>query len=132
MQKIKLFIFSAIICCISTKSISQEKYLFPEGLALGGIHQYGREALYSDALAYKLYAGVVKPTAGETFINVDGSKKAVWTTMKPDSNGTFSGTALGSGYLYLRYISKKNQTAVLVATGHSSIFLLCYIFLHEL
>ena len=122
MQKIKLFIFSAIICCISTKSISQEKYLFPEGLALGGIHQYGREALYSDALAYKLYAGVVKPTAGETFINVDGSKKAVWTTMKPDSNGTFSGTALGSGYLYLRYISKKNQTAVLVATGHSMVY----------
>jgi len=122
MQKLTVFFISAIICCISIQSISQDKYLFPEGLALGGIHQYGREALYSDALAYKLYSGEVHPMAGETLGNLDGSKKSAWTPMRSDSNGNFSGAALGSGYLYLTYASKKNQVALLVATGHSMLY----------
>ncbi len=122
MQKLKstvsLLFFSLVMVALN----GQGKYLFQEGLALGNVHQYGREALYSDGLAYQLYNAGIKPAAGESFSYADGSKKAEWTAIKPDSAGNFRSPALGSGYLYLTYTSPKNQTAVLVATGHSMVY----------
>ena len=39
---------------------AQEKYYFTNGLTVNGIHRYGREALYSDKLAYQLYTNTIK------------------------------------------------------------------------
>lgn len=122
MQKLKSTVTLFFFCLFIVALKSQEKFVFEEGLAIGNVHQYGREALYSDGLAYQLYNGALKPASGESFSFADGTKKAVWTPVKADSTGSFRSAALGSGYLYLTYISPKNQTAVFVATGHSMVF----------
>ena len=112
-----------VLFCLFTVALNgQTRYFFPEGLAIGNVHQYGREALYSDGLAFQLYNAGIKPAAGESLSFAGGSKKAEWSAIKPDSAGNFRSAALGSGYLYLTYTSPKNHTAVLVATGHSMVY----------
>ena len=122
MQKFISIVSLLLSCLVVVGSNGQEKYVFQEGLAIGNVHQYGREALYSDGLAYQRYSAAVKPVAGETFSFAEGNKKSTWTAVKADSLGNFRSPALGSGYLYLTYTSPKNQTAVLVATGHSMVY----------
>ena len=122
MQKLISNSLMVMFCLFTVALKAQTRYFFPEGLAIGNVHQYGREALYSDGLAFQLYNAGIKPVAGESFSFADGSKKAEWMAIKPDSAGNFRSPALGSGYLYLTYTSPKNQTAVLVATGHSMVY----------
>jgi dienelactone hydrolase len=122
MQNIKSTLTILLLSLWSFTTNAQEKYLFKEGLAVGGVHQYGREALYSDALAYQLYSGSLKPKAGAEFSYSNGTKKAIWTAVQSDSSGGFRSGSLGSGYLYLTYNAAQAQTAILVATGHSMLY----------
>lgn len=90
-----------VLFCLFTVALhGQTTYFFPDGLAIGNVHQYGREALYSDGLAFELYQAGIKPVAGESLSFANGSKKAEWTAIKPDSAGSFRSATLGSGYLY--------------------------------
>lgn len=123
MQNFKFTLTVVFISLIYKISIAQEKYYFKDGLAISGVHQYGREALYSDALAYQLYSGIVKPTVGESFLLRSGNKQSNWALIKADSSGSFRDTALENGYLYLTYQSTKNQPAVLIASGHSMLYI---------
>lgn len=122
MQNIKSTLMVLLLSLLGFITNAQEKYFFKEGLAIGGVHQYGREALFSDALAYQLFSGSLKPKAGADFIYNNGKKKATWTTVQSDSSGGFRSGSLGSGYLYLTYNAAQAQTALLVATGHSMLY----------
>ncbi|MFN5641668.1 MAG: alpha/beta hydrolase-fold protein [Sphingobacteriales bacterium] len=112
-----LFIFFLFL---SIKVTAQEIHYFNEGLASGVVHQYGREALYTDRLAHALYSGSLKPIAGQPVLT-DSTQKT-WTIVKADSNHNFRSPFLGSGYLYLTYQSSKAQNALLIATGHSMVY----------
>lgn len=100
---------------------AQETFYFSEGLGSGAVHQYGRQAFYSDALALALYQGPLAPKEGAPVVN-DPEKKNTWKKMVADTNHVFRGEALGGGYLYLTYESPKKQTVVLIATGHSMLY----------
>ena len=115
------FLSLLFISTFIQSSIAQEVFRFTEGLASGAVHQYGREALYSDALAWQLYQQGLTPKEG-TLVIANPTKTNVWTSIKADSNGVFRGQSLGSGYLYLTYNSSKKQTAVIVAAGHSMFY----------
>ena len=118
MKKLILF----VLIFVGSKTISaQETFYFKEGLASGAVHQYGRQALYADALAYELYQGGLSPKEGAPVIN-NSQNKNTWVKMLPDSNHVFRGQALGGGYLYLQYQSPKKQTAVLIATGNAMLY----------
>jgi dienelactone hydrolase len=101
---------------------AQEKYYFREGLAVADVHRYGREALYTDALAQQLYQGLIKPAEGVALHNADGRPDARWQSIKGDSTGNFRGASMGNGYLYLTYDAPKSRTAVLVVTGHAMLY----------
>lgn len=119
------FLITLAILINTTTLISttaQEKYLFKEGLAIGGVHRYGREALYSDAVAQQLYQGNLKPAEEGVFGFADGKSNGTWKKISADSSGNFRGAAMGSGYLYLQYNAPKNRTAVLVVTGHAMLY----------
>ena len=59
MNKLRLIVMiSFFIVC--KNSFAQEEYYFTNGLTVSGIHRYGREALYSDKLAYQLYTNTMK------------------------------------------------------------------------
>ena len=116
MKKI-LFVF-AMFC--SSVLLAQNVYHFSSGLASGKTHQYGREAMYSDALAYSLYKGESKPQEG---LPVSSGANTSWTSIKADSAHNFRSQALANGYLSLTYNAPKAGTAVFIGTGHSMVFI---------
>lgn len=106
-----------------TQSHAQSVYHFEEGLAIGPCHQYGREALYTDQLAYQLYKGTLKPQEGSVLLTDPKAGEVKWKKVKADSTHRFRGDAFSNGYVYLTYESKKEQTAILTITGQDMIFL---------
>jgi predicted esterase len=115
------FLFFFLIAVSIQTSNAQEVFRFSEGLASGPVHQYARDAIYTDALAWQLYTQGLAPKEGSPVI-ADPGKTNVWANIKADSNGVFRGQSLGSGYLYLRYNSPKKQNAVIIAAGHSMLY----------
>lgn len=101
----------------------QSIYHFNEGLGVGPCHQYGREALYTDQLAYQLYKGIlIKPQEGGVLLKGSKGEDIKWKKVKADSTHRFRGDAFSNGYVYLTYESKKEQAAVLTMTGQDMIY----------
>jgi hypothetical protein len=127
-----------LILCIFLMSsgvlagFTQQPYHFTTALSASVGAHYGREALYTDPLAWQLYSHTLKrPAAGDTFgINAKG-QEVVWQALKADSLNRFRlrgtggggfGAAWGGGYLYLSYVSDRERTALLNVGGDASLF----------
>jgi pimeloyl-ACP methyl ester carboxylesterase len=114
---------------ISTASFSQQVYHFTKGLLItGGISRYGREALYTDQLAYKIYTNTMKtPAEGDSFAVGQRGQVIKWQAVEADSinrlrsRGGFGGFGGGGGYIYLTYTADKAQTALLNIKGNSAV-----------
>src|SRR5687768_10670216 len=124
---IKLRTVLLIICFLSCKhSFTQSEYYFTRGLAASGIHHYGREALYSDKLAYQLYTNTLKkPVEGEALgINNNKGEAVYWQLITADSANRFRGRGFGGGggYIYFTYDADKEKTALLNISGNSAVF----------
>nr|PZN49097.1 MAG: alpha/beta hydrolase [Bacteroidota bacterium] len=102
---------------------AQDTIRFTTGLAVGGVHRYGREAIVQDQLAWQLFTGKLQqPSAGQTLYTDDENRPHRWESVEVDSSGRFRGEALSSGYLYLTYESEKEQPALLNVMGNSMMF----------
>jgi pimeloyl-ACP methyl ester carboxylesterase len=102
---------------------AQVKHSFSEGLAAGPAHQYGREALFTDQLAYQLYNGSLKnPEIGQALFRNEQGQPVAWQAVKADTAGRFRDAALANGYLYLTYNSDREQVAVLNVSGHNMLY----------
>ncbi|MBV6639916.1 MAG: prolyl oligopeptidase family serine peptidase [Cyclobacteriaceae bacterium] len=103
---------------------AQTEFKFTSGLVAESVHQYGRQALVQDEIAYQLTKGIFKkPEAGQTlFINEEG-EAIQWQTIEADSSGRFRGRSLGDGYLYLEYSSDREQVAVLNISRNSMFYI---------
>lgn len=109
------------------------EYAFTKGLfTAAGVH-YGREALYTDALAWQLYAGALKqPVEGAEWLVDDKGRHLSWQALAADSVGRFiqrrggrgggGGFGFGGGYLYLEYSSTKEESVLLHVQGDASLF----------
>ncbi|WP_373513599.1 alpha/beta hydrolase-fold protein [Persicitalea sp.] len=105
-----------------TLALSQNTHYFSEGLAAGGLHQYGREAIYQDQLAYALSNGsLATPSGNATLSNLKGEKVA-WKALKADSLNRFRSRELANGYLFLTYTAKKKHTALLNVAGNDMVY----------
>lgn len=102
---------------------AQTVYQFTEGLGAGPCHQYGREALYTDILAYQLIQGkLAAPTEGGVLMTDKQGKDIKWQSIKGDTANRLRHSSLSNGYLYLTYTSKEEKTALLQVSGHSGLF----------
>ena len=120
-----IFSLSLLSCCLS-----QTTYHFTKGLLLSSGSRYGREAIYTDPLAYELYTNTLKhPTDGDSF-GVNRNGQAIkWQAITADSinrlrgRGGFGGGGgfQGGGYIYLDYNSNKEQVALLNIKGNNSV-----------
>ena len=64
MSKLRLIVMIIVFTGVKN-SFAQSDYYFTTGLTVNGVHRYGREALYSDKLAYQLYTKTIrKPSEG--------------------------------------------------------------------
>jgi len=112
------------------------EYVFTKGLfTAAGVH-YGREALYTDALAWQLYTGGLKqPVEGSEWLVDDKGRHLSWLALAADSVGRFiqrrggrggggggGGFGFGAGYLYLEYSSTKEESVLLHVQGDASLF----------
>jgi predicted esterase len=108
-------------------SYSQEVYHFTKGLLLTSGSRYGREALYTDQLAYKLYTKtLITPVEGDSFGVNQRGQGIRWQAIAADSanrlrsRGGF-GFGSGGGYIYLTYSSAREQIALLNIKGNSAV-----------
>jgi pimeloyl-ACP methyl ester carboxylesterase len=98
-------------------------YLFTKGLMVGHVQHYGREALVTDQLAYRLDKGEWQtPAEGITVYDDPGTGPVAWKKIDADSLGRFRSRELSGGYLYLTYQSPVNRLALLTITGND----MCY------
>lgn len=127
MRKRNLFFLLSLLLA-GTFSFSQEVHHFTKGLMISSVSRYGREALYTDQLAYKLFTNTMnKPADGDSFGVNQRGQAIKWQAVTADSlnrlrgRGGF-GPGGGGGYIYLTYESNKEQTALLNIKGNSTVF----------
>lgn len=118
------FILIAVILFFTKFSFAQDTAWFTKGLAIYNVHHYGREAIYTDQLAYRLYNNTLATPAAGIASGMDDGKgtEQQWQPVDTDSLKRFRGRMFGSGYLYLTYTSDKEKTALLHITGCAGIF----------
>jgi hypothetical protein len=119
----KQLVFTLLSLLLFIQSYAQVVHHFEDGLGVGPAHQYGREALYTDQLAYQLYKGILaQPQDGTTLLKNAKGEDIKWRKVKADSTHRFRGDSFSNGYVYLTYDSKKEQTAILTLTGHDMVY----------
>lgn len=123
-----------------SEAIAQDTIRFTNGLAVASGSRYGREAIYTDLLAWKMYNGqLTKPVVNAEFSTNEKGEKITWREIAADSSGRFRvfgrnfqrttnpflnpGSAdRGSDYLYITYNSSKAQSALLNIMGNSAVY----------
>ena len=116
-----LYIFCSITCCTA-----QDTVYFDKGFQVNGVQHYGREALYTDLPAFRMYSGKLQaPTAEEVFYKDEKGQPLVWKPVAADSLHRFRGGGrmfANSGYLYVSYQSSRAQKAILNTQGSSAVY----------
>lgn len=123
-------------------------YHFTKGLLAPAGSRYGREAIYTDPLAYQLYKNTLKQPSESAVFGLDEKGQEIkWQAVTADSlhrlrssnqnrnrlaggpagpgitPGSIRGGIGGAGgYVYLTYSSDKEQTALLNIRGNSHVF----------
>src|SRR3954466_13866983 len=106
-------------------SFSQDTIPLTKALSLKDAYHYGREAVYTDVLAYQLFSNTLQqPSAGLQFGTNDKGESLTWEAAIADSNNIFSsrGRYFSNRYLYFTYEADKDGAAILNTTGSSSVF----------
>ncbi|MFA6481581.1 MAG: prolyl oligopeptidase family serine peptidase [Bacteroidales bacterium] len=103
---------------------AQTEFIFRQGLAIGNVHQYGRQAMFTDQFAWRYLApGYQSPEAGLVLFTEPKGQEVKWKEIKADSSGRFTGRDGSNGYLYLTYRSPKEQGAIINMTGNTMFYL---------
>ncbi|WP_461089029.1 carboxylesterase family protein [Spirosoma gilvum] len=151
----KRFSFLAFLLCSTSQLWAQmaptpaqpTTYTFTKGLAALTGSRYGREAIYTDPLAYQLYAGALKsPSEGTVFGTDEQGREIKWVAVEADSlnrirlrgnnrgnggapagPGVVAGSLRGGiggsgGYIYLTYPSPREQVGLLTIKGNSNVY----------
>ena len=138
MLKNLLFLIAILV---ATNTLAQDTLKFEKALTVASGSRYGREAVYTDLLAWQMANGKLQaPAENGVFSIGKNGEKISWKAIKADANGRFSafsrralqgtnnpflnpgGVDRGSDYIYISYISPEEQTAILNVIGGNSIF----------
>ncbi|RYY22099.1 MAG: alpha/beta hydrolase, partial [Sphingobacteriaceae bacterium] len=120
----KPILFLSLVFCLQfTTASAQNVFVFKSGLVVNSVHQYAREALYTDHLAYQLNNKTLKiPANGNTVFTDQKGVASTWKTLVADTGNRFKSRALVYGYLYLTYNSASAQTALLNITSNQMVY----------
>jgi dienelactone hydrolase len=124
-KKIAKPMLMLFLCFLTSTQFSfgQSPYYFEKGLVVGNAYHYGREAVYTDQLAWAMYSGKLKtPVEGAELGKDDKGKAQQWKISVADAKKRFSNRAIPNAYLYLTYTSDKEQTALLNIKGNSALY----------
>lgn len=120
MRSITLLLVTLVI---SLAAICQDTIYFKQGLIAMSPNRYGREALYMDAFAYKLYTNSLKtPVKGDTLTVNDRGQAISWQPVETDSINRFRGRGFQQGYIYVTHTADKEKVALLNIRGNAGLF----------
>jgi predicted esterase len=142
--------WSLLFCFLvnATGMMAQEAYHFTSGLVAFVPGHYGREAIYTDELSYRLYTQQMqRPVSGGLFTTGSNGQAVTWQALVADSTGRLvrkerlngnrpggrqgpwiipgggsGGLGMGTAYTYLTYLSVKAQVALLNIKGNSAVY----------
>ena len=124
----KIISFCILLVFVTTASAQQLHY-FDKGLMVSGIGRYGREAIYTDLLAYQLYTNTLKtPVDGGSLGLNERNEQLIWQAITADSAHRLFNRNLGrgfgvrGGYIYLTYTSDKGKPALLNIQGANNFY----------
>src|SRR5438045_1155552 len=120
-KKYSLIVF---LLCSCQFAFAQRVVYLTSGLLINGVNRYGREALYSDTLAYQLYnQALQQPAVGKKFATNSNGDSIIWKAVQADSTNVFKTRSFGGGgYLYFNYQSKKSEVVFLNIKGNSAVY----------
>lgn len=96
-----------------------EPTVLTRGLAIAPLGRGGRQPIPTDALVTRIARNEwTSPREGEAMRSATGEERR-WTWLEAGSDGWFQSPALQGGYLFIRYESPADQTALLEASGHA-------------
>ncbi|MDP4209045.1 MAG: prolyl oligopeptidase family serine peptidase [Bacteroidota bacterium] len=118
------FYFICFIAFITFWEVKAQHVIsFTNGLIAGPCHQYGREAIYTDQLAFQLYKGALNsPKAGQILFTDEKVQPVTWQKINADPSGLFKTNDLSNKYIYLTYTSDKEDIMLLKAAGNSMFY----------
>jgi poly(3-hydroxybutyrate) depolymerase len=124
---VKFSSFCGLLALLISSAINpasaQNTHTFTTGLILRAGTSYGREALYTDPVAYALYTNALAPPAeGGNFGKDKNGNEIKWTKIGVDTSGRFRGRGNASSYVYFEYTSADVRPAVLNITGNATVF----------
>jgi pimeloyl-ACP methyl ester carboxylesterase len=97
---------------------AQDTIRFREGLAVARCQQYGRQALFTDQLAARMFsADYQRPKKGAVLFTDDQGREVSWQPIEADSSGKFSGRAASMGYIYLTWKSSRERGGIINISG---------------
>ncbi|RYY20871.1 MAG: alpha/beta hydrolase, partial [Chitinophagaceae bacterium] len=116
---------------LALPGLAQDTFYFKKALSVNAPLRYGREALYMDELAYRLYTGKLEtPDEGKTFLSTDNAETVIWKALEADSlrrlrpaGSGFGARGRGPTYLYLTYHADKARSAIINIKGNAGFFL---------
>ena len=105
-------------------SIAQRSHRFTSGLTVSTGAHYGREALYTDAIAYQLYTKTInQPKEGGVFGKDNKGNEQRWTRIEADTAGKFRRSwRAAANYVYFTYNADDDKVGVLNITGNSAVY----------
>ena len=128
----KTFVLLLLTVMFYATVFSQQTYRFTKGLMARTGYSYGREALYTDPLAFRMYTNALRtPAEGDEFGKSTSGQNITWQPVKADSLFRLRGQGAGGpfelrgggSYIYLTYQSDKAQAALLNIKGNSGLYL---------
>ncbi|TDQ11389.1 carboxylesterase family protein [Pedobacter metabolipauper] len=122
-MQLKPFLVLIFLSFCSYTSFAQDIYYFKTGLSVNAGARYGREALYTDPVAYSLYTKTwVQPADGMVFGKTGTGAELKWTKITADTANRFRGRGAAANYVYFDYNSPNETVAILNIRGNSAVY----------
>lgn len=124
MKSVQLLFVILIHSLFTSSGIGQEVVkVFNEGLTVPLHGSYGREAVFTDEFWYRYSIDSIGIIAeGEVFANSKDGEEIVWEKISADDKDWFRHKNLRGGYVVFEFVSKKKQSLILEANGHSEVW----------
>ncbi len=95
---------------------------FRQGLAIGAVGHYGRNAFHTDPIEELIVAGRwSQPRVGDAVAGQGGTNHA-WQVVEASADGTFTNRAAAGGYVYVPVKLATGGVRVLEAEGHNVVY----------
>lgn len=129
--KMKTCCILVAICCVAiaqasaiepTTSTADERIRPREWLVIGGVAQFDRAAIHTDAIEAQIVAGTWKPPRAGDVVAMPNGETRTWRSAGTGDDGWVHDPALHAGYAYTAVESDRRRKMLLEVSGHYIVY----------